>query len=155
MKNYICITLLFIGLTSCQNSTQHEPNVLPLSTTEISSDNNWQLKELALSDKMIDLSVDDLLEIQKNTANNKENSAEKMNAFRAAVYRFYKNVYIKDGGLHTDIKSGKEIGLSEDVFQFYYKDLPRFNADIKKLEGYSDEKLQKDINRYLSGIEKI
>src|SRR5690606_41636833 len=59
--------------------------------------------------------------------------------FRVLIYRFYNQVKVEGDKLVCTAGSGSEIGISEDVFQFYKEDLARLNADMVKMEDRPDE----------------
>jgi hypothetical protein len=120
----------------------------------VATNDTTLLKSLAQSDQTIRISLDDILKIQQNNVKGIGAETSTITKLKATVYRFYKNLYVKDGALHTRASSGEEIGINNDVFEFYRKDLARLNTDIKNLEGYTDEQLQNDINDQLESILK-
>lgn len=65
-------------------------------------------------------------------------------AWRAARYRFYKNVKENEQGLYYwDIKSGKELNISEDLFNHFTKDLNWVNEGIKRDMENGDSHISK------------
>lgn len=50
---------------------------------------------------------------------------------KTAIYRFYKNVSLEDGYYVCAINSGKEINISENVFNALHDNLEEMNAFIK------------------------
>jgi hypothetical protein len=51
---------------------------------------------------------------------------------KTAIYRFYKNVSVKDGYYVCSIQNGADINISESVFMALYENLNQMNAFIKE-----------------------
>ena len=59
-------------------------------------------------------------------------SAEEIAQAKAAVYRFYQHVSIRDGYYVCDLSSASEIKVSEEVFNDFTNNLKEINAFIKE-----------------------
>ena len=55
-----------------------------------------------------------------------------MRFMKAAVYRFYKHVSVKDGYYVCGIKDGSEINVSQSVFVTLLENLNKMNRMIKE-----------------------
>ncbi|HLT88012.1 MAG TPA: hypothetical protein VKZ57_10495 [Sphingobacterium sp.] len=98
--------------------------------------------------QFVDIKVDDLPEIEAYLIGEKTVDENHIVDFRVLIYRFYNQVKVERGKLVCSVPSGSEIGISEEIFQLYKKDLVRLNADIAKMEEPdrpNEEALRKNI----------
>src|SRR5690606_3896970 len=98
-----------------------------------------KVRQKIAENQLLDLKADDLPEIQAYLAGEKEIPEDRIVDFRVLIYRFYNQVKVEGDKLVCTAGSGSEIGISEDVFQFYKEDLARLNADMVKMEDRPDE----------------
>jgi len=77
---------------------------------------------------------------------------------KAAVYRFYSTVYVKDSNYYTSLVSAAEINISEDLFKLFQDNLDHMNQNINKLktkEGKEDKvTVQQVTPEYLDSLLK-
>lgn len=57
---------------------------------------------------------------------------------KAAVYRFYKHVTVKDGLLQCSLKNGAEINVSDRVFKAFMDNLNEMNEQMQALYDKGD-----------------
>jgi len=108
-----------------------------------------ELKELALSNRMIMLTGADFMQVQEKLFKKEKIEADKLLQIKAIIYRFYKNVYVKDGVLYSRAKNGEEIGIREDVFKIYCENLQELSQGIKEIRKtgeYTDEQIEQQLN---------
>ncbi|SKB76119.1 hypothetical protein SAMN05660841_02192 [Sphingobacterium nematocida] len=150
-KTTFLSSLLVVSLfLSCTNNSDTEP----LNSATLKNISSESVMSLALSDQNIDLSTADLHQIQTDNAIGDSTRNYELTKFKAAVYRFYKPLNIKNKSLHNPIKSGSEIGLSEDVFQFFNAGILQLNSEISHLEDYSNDRLKADVEEQLANLLK-
>ena len=87
-------------------------------------DNGLTAQEMVEKNVFIKHTVEELNKTELNTNHP---------AWRAASYRFYKHVEENEEGLFTcNIKNGAELNISEDLFNYFKKDLEWMNEGIKR-----------------------
>ncbi|MCQ2146303.1 MAG: hypothetical protein MJZ16_02175 [Bacteroidales bacterium] len=64
---------------------------------------------------------------------------EQLATIKVVIYRFYRHVKIVDGYYVTEATSGKQLNMSEELFQFYLKDMNNVNAQVKELRKKGEE----------------
>ncbi|MDE6522260.1 MAG: hypothetical protein K2L17_05535 [Muribaculaceae bacterium] len=79
----------------------------------------------------IDIDVDVLLRSVVNQNGKSSVNEEDMAKMKAAVYRFYRHVSVKDGYYVCGIKKGSEINVSQSVFRTLLENLNEINRMIK------------------------
>ena len=101
------------------------------------------IEELAKGDQLIDFSDSMLMgPIDINKLSNDDAKIAK-----AAIYRIYSNLELKDNQYLFRVKDAEKLHLSERVFDRYVKDIEEMNAhvrtedEMKKLEPISSEYL--------------
>lgn len=58
---------------------------------------------------------------------------------KAAVYRFYKSVKLENGKYVSNVKNGKEINISEELYKALSNDLENTNKGIEKSKLNSEQ----------------
>ena len=87
-------------------------------------DNGLTAQEMVEKNILIEYTVEELNKTEFNIDHP---------AWRAARYRFYKYVEENEEGLFTcNIKNGAELNISEDLFNYFKKDLEWVNEGIKR-----------------------
>lgn len=128
MKNLIFTLGLFIMMTACGNNAAENNSDTVENEYPIQS-----IKELALSDSLIDV---DLLDVQASGIMSKESTrgtiSEIPREVRAALYRFYSHVSLEDSLYVCNLKSAGEINVSEKLFNDMMNDLQKCNMTIKE-----------------------
>jgi len=98
---------------------------------------------------MITLTGADFMQMQEKLFKKEKIEADKLLQIKAIIYRFYKNVSVKDGVLYSRAKNGEEIGIREDVFKIYCDNLQELTEGIKeirKTREYTDEEIEQQLN---------
>ena len=80
----------------------------------------------------IDLDVDALVKSVVNQHTGSSVNEEDMAKMKAAVYRFYKHVSVKEGYYVCGIKESSEINVSQSVFKKLLENLNEMNRMIKE-----------------------
>ncbi|MDE7418982.1 MAG: hypothetical protein K2N35_02100 [Muribaculaceae bacterium] len=87
----------------------------------------------------IDLDVDALVKGIVNQDPRFSVNEEDMAKMKAAMYRFYKHVSVKDGHYVCGIKEGSEINVSQSVFKTLLENLNEMNRMIKGAKDRGEE----------------
>ncbi|GEM_PF-2119718 len=108
----------------------------------------FTIEELAKGDQLIDFS-DSMLNgpIDINKLSNDDAKKAK-----AAVYRVYSNLELKDNQYLFKVKNAEELHLSERVFDRFVKDIEEMNSNVRKENEM--EKLEPISSEYLSSLLK-
>lgn len=109
---YVLTILLMVGCTPTNNN----------STNQIGK----TAKDYVESNVFLDFDIDNL-DVQTRSAQ----SVVDNEMFKAALYRFYKHVKNVNGYDECDLKSGKEINVSDKIFAFLIDDMKSYNQLIK------------------------
>ena len=129
MKSFssLIIGIVIMTLIGCQNNAT---NNLIENPNEI-NEANTKVKDYVDNNTYIDVDVQAL--VKKTTAQDyRSNITEDDNAkMKAAVYRFYKHVSVKDSLYILDIQDASEINISTRVFTALAKNLKEMNDFIK------------------------
>lgn len=129
MKSFtsLIIGIVIMTLIGCQNNAT---NNLIENPNEI-NEANTKVKDYVDNNTYIDVDVQAL--VKKTTAqDSRSNITEDDNAkMKAAVYRFYKHVSVKDSLYILDIQDASEINISTRVFTALAKNLKEMNDFIK------------------------
>lgn len=91
-------------------------------------------KEYLADNRFIDLNMDQVNREINDQSKNKYQKPELAKA-KAAIYRFYKNVSIKDGHYVHHLKSGKELNISEELFLLFSNNIKQMNRSIDSLRA--------------------
>lgn len=129
MKSFtsLIIGIVIMTLIGCQNNAT---NNLIENPNEI-NEANTKVKDYVDNNTYINVDVQAL--VKKTTAqDSRSNITEDDNAkMKAAVYRFYKHVSVKDSLYILDIQDASEINISTRVFTALAKNLKEMNDFIK------------------------
>jgi len=133
MKKYRSYYLLisFLAL-SC---TKQENNISPEKLSSISEiKTNGLSATLIKDDGFLDV---DLSKLNLEIADKLKNKYQKpeLAKAKAAVYRYYKNVRVVNGKYVTDLKSGNQIKISDQLFKLLSDNLEHMNASVEKLKN--------------------
>lgn len=127
---YISLVSLFF-LISCQQSPKEGVAVINLAAlTTVPLDH--PIDELAKGDTFIDVDLPDGARIDRL-------SQQDLGLLKAAAYRFYKHVALKDNRYAVDIKDGKGIKVADDVVSAYIKALMETNVFADSLQSEGQE----------------
>lgn len=106
------------------------------------------IEELAKGDQLIDFSDSMLMgPIDINKLTNDDAKIAK-----AAVYRIYSNLELKDNQYLFRVKDAEKLHLSERVFDKYVKDIEEMNAHVRKEDEM--KKLEPISSEYLNSLLK-
>lgn len=149
------VVCLFLFISAC-NTTLEEPQSLS-SLSLVMKDElrdplvTKKVQRKIDKDDFINLKTDDLQEVQEYLAGKNASIDESYIVdFRVLIYRFYNQVKVEGGKFMCSADSGAEIGISEDVFQLYKKELTHLNNDIAKM----NEQERPDDNALRTNLEE-
>lgn len=135
-------------IIACNREEDIEKNKLGLETMylkEVEGNAGTQKKipdqkliELAHNKELINISASDAKKIFRNAKEMKPYSVDTMNLFKTAVYRFYSNISVKNKKITSNVKSGSEIGIPEDLFQELKAGIEVLNNDLSKKNEVND-----------------
>ena len=121
------VLVVVLLLAGCRREAN---NVLDsVRDTEVSME---PVKKYVDENPYIDLDVDALVKSVVNQATGSSVNEEDMAKMKAAVYRFYKHVSVKDGYYVCGIKDGSEINVSQSVFGTLPDNLNEMNRMIRE-----------------------
>lgn len=129
MKNKIILLFLFIlGMYGCSNN-QVVSDVGDASSVEESAVKT--VKEYINSGEFIDVVPEvDLNVPSSRSVQNKQAMDYQM---KAAAYRFYKHCTQDEDGIITcNVESGKDINISEEIFELRIRDMESCNEWVRK-----------------------
>ena len=134
----LCSHIMFLVvaflLAGCRSEAN---NVLDsVKDTEVSVE---LVKKYVDDNTYIDLDVDALVKGIVNQDTGFSVNEEYMAKMKAAVYRFYKHISVKDGYYVCDIKEGSEINVSQSVFRTLLENLNEMNRMIKGAKDRGEE----------------
>lgn len=112
----LCILALF-AVVSCRTNVSN--------STEFGSAPNAE--SIISSDEWIEFSSTDSL-IKETESLSPEEAAQ----MKAALFRFYSHVKLEDGVYQCNLSSGKEINISEELFNVLLANLQETNSQIKE-----------------------
>lgn len=130
-KLSIILISIAISLTiSCRKQDQKLTNeeIQKISVTKT----NGLVLEYVKSNSFIDINLNQLQQEINDRSKNKFQKPELAKA-KAAIYRFYKNVSIKDGQYVHHLKNGKELNISEELYLLFSNNIKTMNKSIDSL----------------------
>lgn len=136
MKTFISMimTVAIIALTSCQtNTTDNASENSNETSTSVKT-----VKDYVDDNTFIDVDVTALVNNIAAPDSRTNVTADDNNKMKAAVYRFYKHVALKDGFYTLDINDGAEINVSTTVFSALKENLDHINDFIKQAKEKGD-----------------
>lgn len=135
------LLLLLIGFMGCKPVANE---------TDVTS--GMTAKKIVETNAYIDFSLNELKDGSRSAQVSLLSSPE----FRAGTFRFYKNVSYDSNNIGTcKAKSGKELNMSEELFDLLLNDMENLNrmirADLEKgIKGIMPAKDEKYFNKLLS-----
>lgn len=154
MKKQILLFFLLAGLCSCSNNqvtTDENQEGSPQSRSIVVK----TVKDYVESDEFINIIPDEYYRLRENA---KTTEAEKQAGdyqMKAAAYRFYKHCTMDEKGFITcHATSGKEMNISEEVFEFRIRDMKGWNDMIEQniRENASYKVVRIDSEKYLNDL---
>ena len=149
MKYLIFITLITF-LYICNNSDSQD--LLPIITK--TKTNGQKVKKYLDNDTFLDVDVQALLK-QKCIPSSRSTLNEKdaLCKMKAAIYRFYSHVKIKDGKYSCSLTNAREINISNQLFSTLRQNLESGNVWIEKCKKEGKEIVIPEINEeYLNSL---
>ena len=147
---FILIFLLTSLMTSCGKPVQKITNA-DLEKIATIKTNNLS-KEYVSDNRFIEINIDQLNKEINDRSKNKYQTPELAKA-KAATYRFYKNVSLKDGHYVVDTKSAKELNISDDLFLLFSNNIKDMNKSVDSLKAKNvDMKLSPVTPDYLNSL---
>jgi len=134
MKNLSILTIALIAtlLLSCDKSPE---KITAANLQKIATINtNGLTKQYVLENRFIDVDLDIVNKEINDRTKNKYQKPELAKA-KAAIYRFYKNVSIKDGHYIQTIKSAKELNISDKLFLLFSTNIQKMNKSLDSLRA--------------------
>ena len=123
----IMVLVVVLLLAGCRSEAN---NVLDsVRDTEVPKE---LVKKYVDDNAYIDLDVDALVKSVVSQHTGSSVNEEDMAKMKAAVYRFYKHVSVKDGYYVCGIKESSEINVSQDVFSALLGNLNDMNRLIRE-----------------------
>lgn len=123
--------------------------------TVASEDNTstTSVKEYVENNLFIDVDVKDLVNTLSNPEINSSVNEVDLAKMKAAVYRFYSNVKIKDGYYVCNVPDGAAINISEAVFTALKENLDEMNSALKEAKENGHEvKISEPDSVYLNSL---
>lgn len=120
------IILLGTVLASC--AKEQNKMAQPFLTEKLNAKSAKFAQEYSKNDTKIEVSPNGLL-----YNNYKKLADEDKGKIRAAAYRFYKHVKTENGKLNVLIKNGKEINISDELFNTLNKNIEQSNRFLDSL----------------------
>lgn len=118
-------------MAACTNETDKNLSVTETITTLKTPEGSVQT--YVESNAYINVDVQSIAYGIANPASRSvEVSDDDVAKMKAAIYRFYKNVTVKDGYYSCSLKNGSEINVSDNVFSALSDNLNEMNAFIKQ-----------------------
>lgn len=152
MKKFIkpvFVLVLVLSFFSCsQDDNITDINKKLQEATSVQS--TVSAKSFVESNEKLDVQIN-----LKNPEYVKSLSDTEIAKLKAAVYRFYSTVSVKNGNYHTSLKNAKEINISQYLFELFKNNLAQMNQNInelKKKEGKVE--VQEVISEYLNSLLK-
>lgn len=124
-------------------------------TTVVSEDNTstTSVKEYVENNVFIDVDVKELVNTLSNPEINSSVNEVDLAKMKAAVYRFYSNVKIKDGYYVCNVPDGAAINISEAVFTALKENLDEMNSALKEAKENGHEvKISEPDSVYLNSL---
>lgn len=148
MKKPILFLLLTLGLFSCNNVVEQESASDVIQKLEFKT-----IKEYVNDNDFISV-IPEVYGSQLSRSSSKEELKDLENQMVAATYRFYKNCTQDDKGRITcHITCGKDINISEELFQRKLKDIQETNQFVEKhLKAGTKYRVGKIDENYLNGL---
>ncbi|WP_297057337.1 hypothetical protein [uncultured Duncaniella sp.] len=133
----LCKAILFILMLPVMAACESEPGKVS-SITEAASlleTPEGLVRTYVDGNAYIDVDVQSITHAITNPASRSEEiSSDDVAKMKAAVYRFYKNVTVKDSCYYCPVKNGSEINISDRVFSALSDNLQEMNDFIKKVK---------------------
>lgn len=145
----VFVLALMLSFFSCsQDDNITDVNKKLQEATSVQS--TVSAKSFVESNEKLDMQIN-----LKNPKYVKSLSDTEIAKLKAAVYRFYSTVSVKEGNYYTTLKSAKEINISQDLFELFKNNLAKMNQNInelKKKEGKVE--VQQVTSGYLNSLLK-
>lgn len=133
----LLVVAAMIGVTSCSGKEDINPQEI------VNLDGNPNLtRALVESGQFIDVDVKSLaFEVANGgiTRSGSNELKEDIAKMKAAVYRFYSNVEVSDGHYVVKVNSGKDLNISESVFEELVNNIDEMNAFIDKVKAKGED----------------
>lgn len=143
---HVILALVGCATSECsQDTTDEKAEAVMVMTSKEYVDNNI----------FIDVDCEALSAQLKNNEDGRaiENNREDFEMMKAALYRFYRRVYVADNKYVCSAKSSSEINVSQRLYDFMAEGLEKMNENWIELhqKGYSYN-LQGPSEKYLESL---
>jgi hypothetical protein len=151
MNNSIKSFLFYIFIISIGSCKEDDStNLNEKLAKAISVESTVSAKEYAESDEELHVELDLAQSEFIESLTDKE-----IAKLKAAVYRFYSTVTVKNNKYYTPLKSGQDINISEDLFMLFKENLSEINQGINDLKARDREvEVQQVTSEYLNSLLK-
>lgn len=144
-----------------ESKTKLEERImLEKDTMVLSNVDTFRLKELMYNNEPIDLEFEGMKEFRDSdfSTSNKFKIPNK-HLLNVIYFRFFSRITIKNGIKYLSIKNGKEIGISESLFNHFRTGIEKTNKGILSLEKKDLDKFDKidkeNLRLYLIDLENF
>ena len=152
MKKKNVLLGIIIGLTTMIYSCQSDLNDTVQNVSSIETPIN-AVKKYVDENTYIDLDVIGLAKEIASPSTRATIDLDKVAKMKAAIYRFYSNVELKNGIYNCKLTSASEINVSLDVYTALLNNLNEINAAIQKTKEKGQSINVPDVNEaYLNSL---
>lgn len=137
---------------SCKNSGSQDL----ISIVTATRTNGQNVKKYLNDNDYLDVDVQALLKSQnKSRSGSTSDKEDDLCKMKAAIYRFYSHVKVKDGKYACSLANAQEINISNQLFSTLLKNLEDGNEWIEKCKKEGKEVITSEINEeYLNSLLK-
>lgn len=153
MKKIYLFTLFLLGLCSCANN-QETADKSEIDSTKTRSVEVKSVRDYVESNEFISIIPDEYYSLREKGRASKEEIKSADYQMKAAAYRFYKHCTQNEDGIITcNAESGKDINISEEIFELRIRDMESCNEWVRKCkrEG-KNYKITRLDEKYFNGL---
>jgi len=125
MKKVLFVLITSLILLSCNHSKSNTDS----SNTDVATK---ATNEIVYTGEFLSFDVKHLKDVNGDYS---KLTTEEQAAISAAIHRFYSYVNTEEGLWKINVTSGKQIGMDEDLFQFFLTDMNKTMDAVKKLRA--------------------
>lgn len=152
MKKKNVLLGVIIGLTTMIYSCQYDMKDTVQNISSVETPTN-AVKKYVDENTYIDLDVIGLSKEIASPSTRATIDLDKVAKMKAAIYRFYSNIELKNGIYNCKLTSASEINVSSEVYTALLNNLNEINAAIQKTKGKGQSINVPDVNEaYLNAL---
>lgn len=134
--NCLLIVLVALMVVACSDKSQVSPEKGEMVRLEAPA---GAVRDYVETDAYLDFDVQALVYKAINPSSRSvEVTPDDVAKSKAAVYRFYKHVKVRDGLLRCSLKNGAEINVSDRVFKAFMDNIDELNEQMQALYDQGD-----------------